>query len=181
MHPSRKTPHICLICKQYVTYIPQYGRWWCDTCRKYSDFDHSKTSVQFSSEKATSGKPGTKKFNVCPDCKAHLKFVPQYNQWWCSGCRRYVVPDQPGPYARPPQRKPDCNIDSELDTILSLATHARHSRYKSHHYSRSKRGRFGRERVTPERLYSSNRPGGSTGLSQYRVSGDRVYASGLNR
>lgn len=181
MHPHRKTPHICSICKQHVTYIPQYNRWWCDTCRKYSDFDHSKKSAQPSSEKDKSGKPGNKKSNVCPSCKGHLTFVAQYNQWWCTSCRRYVVPGQPGPYAWPPQRKPDSNIDSELDTILSLATPARRSRHKSHYFSRSKGGRFSSDKETQKRLYSSPQHGGSIGLSQYRIRDDRVFASGSNR
>jgi len=75
--PSTKVEHPCPTCSRELTYIPQYNRWYCYSCRAYAPKARSKFA--------------------CPSCGAALRWIPQYERWWCDACRRYAPADLPKP------------------------------------------------------------------------------------
>ncbi len=72
-----KVEHPCPTCSRELTYIPQYNRWYCYSCRAYSPVARSK--------------------NACPNCGATLRWIDRYERWWCDSCRRYAPADLPRP------------------------------------------------------------------------------------
>ncbi len=38
----------------------------------------------------------------CPKCRNYLRFIHQYNQWWCDSCRIYPYSERPEPVKGPP-------------------------------------------------------------------------------
>ena len=36
-----------------------------------------------------------KRENLCPTCRSPVRFIDQYQQWWCDNCRRYCPPQAP--------------------------------------------------------------------------------------
>lgn len=75
--PTPKTLHPCPRCSRGLTYIAQYDRWYCYSCRAYA--------------------PRAKARFACPTCGASLRWISQYERWWCDGCRRYASSDLPKP------------------------------------------------------------------------------------
>ena len=72
-----KVEHPCPTCSRELTYIPQYNRWYCYSCRAYSPVARAK--------------------NACPNCGATLRWIDRYERWWCDSCRRYAPADLPRP------------------------------------------------------------------------------------
>ena len=72
-----KVEHPCPTCSRELTYISQYNRWYCYSCRAYSPMARSK--------------------NACPNCGATLRWIDRYERWWCDSCRRYAPADLPRP------------------------------------------------------------------------------------
>jgi len=75
--PTAKVEHPCPTCGRALTYIQQYNRWYCYSCRAYA--------------------PKTRSKFACPTCGAALRWIPQYERWWCDGCRKYAPSDLPKP------------------------------------------------------------------------------------
>ena len=75
--PVARVEHPCPRCGRELTYIPQYNRWYCYSCRAYAPKARSKF--------------------VCPTCGAALRWISQYERWWCDDCRRYAPADLPRP------------------------------------------------------------------------------------
>jgi len=75
--PTTKVEHPCPTCSRELTYIPQYNRWYCYSCRAYAPKARSKFA--------------------CPTCGAALRWIPQYERWWCDACRKYAPADLPKP------------------------------------------------------------------------------------
>lgn len=67
--------HPCPTCGRELSFISQYGRWYCYSCQRYA--------------------PATR--NACPTCGATMRFIDQYERWWCDSCRRYAPADLPKP------------------------------------------------------------------------------------
>ncbi len=72
-----KVEHPCPTCNRELTYIPQYNRWYCYSCKAYAPVARSK--------------------NACPNCGANLRWIDRYERWWCDSCRRYAPADLPRP------------------------------------------------------------------------------------
>ena len=72
-----KVEHPCPTCSRELTYVPQYNRWYCYSCRAYSPVARAK--------------------NACPNCGATLRWIDRYERWWCDSCRRYAPADLPRP------------------------------------------------------------------------------------
>ena len=72
-----KARHPCPTCGRELTYVPQYDRWYCYSCRAYA--------------------PKAKAKFACPNCGASLRWISQYSRWWCDACRRYAAADLPRP------------------------------------------------------------------------------------
>src|SRR2546429_4832403 len=75
--PAARVEHPCPRCGLELTYIQQYNRWYCYSCRAYAP----KTISKF----------------ACPTCGAALRWISQYERWWCDACRRYAPSDLPKP------------------------------------------------------------------------------------
>jgi predicted RNA-binding Zn-ribbon protein involved in translation (DUF1610 family) len=75
--PVTRVEHPCPRCGRELTYIPQYNRWYCYSCRAYAPRARSKFA--------------------CPNCGAPLRWISQYERWWCDACRRYAPADLPKP------------------------------------------------------------------------------------
>ena len=75
--PTVKVEHPCPTCGRALTYIQQYNRWYCYSCRAYA--------------------PKTRSKFACPTCGAALRWIPQYERWWCDSCRKYAPSDLPKP------------------------------------------------------------------------------------
>jgi predicted RNA-binding Zn-ribbon protein involved in translation (DUF1610 family) len=75
--PAGRVDHPCPTCGRALTYIPQYNRWYCYSCKAYAP-------------------RGKAKF-ACPNCGASLRWITQYKRWWCDACRRYAPADLPKP------------------------------------------------------------------------------------
>jgi predicted RNA-binding Zn-ribbon protein involved in translation (DUF1610 family) len=69
--------HPCPTCGRELTFVPQYDRWYCYSCRAYA--------------------PKAKAKFACPNCGASLRWIAQYSRWWCDACRRYGAADLPKP------------------------------------------------------------------------------------
>jgi len=69
--------HPCPTCGRELTFVPQYDRWYCYSCRAYA--------------------PKAKAKFACPNCGASLRWIAQYSRWWCDACRRYASADLPKP------------------------------------------------------------------------------------
>ncbi len=68
------TPRVeqpCPNCGRELSYIAQYNRWYCYSCRAYAPVARSK--------------------NACPNCGATLRWIDQYERWWCDSCRRLMM------------------------------------------------------------------------------------------
>lgn len=72
-----KVEHPCPTCGRELSYISQYGRWYCYFCQKYAPSAISK--------------------NACPTCGNTLRWIDQYQRWWCDVCRKYAPADLPKP------------------------------------------------------------------------------------
>jgi len=75
--PTAKVEHPCPTCGRALTYIQQYNRWYCYSCRAYA--------------------PKTRSKFACPTCGAALRWISQYERWWCDACRKYAPSDLPTP------------------------------------------------------------------------------------
>lgn len=75
--PMPRALHPCPRCSRELTYIAQYDRWYCHSCRAYA--------------------PRTKAKFACPTCGVSLRWISQYERWWCDVCRRYASSDLPKP------------------------------------------------------------------------------------
>ncbi len=72
-----KVEHPCATCGRELSYIAQYGRWYCYWDQKYA--------------------PATRARNACPTCGQTLRWIDLYQRWWCDSCRKYAPADLPKP------------------------------------------------------------------------------------
>ncbi len=72
-----RVEHPCPTCERELSYISQYGRWYCYFCQRYA--------------------PEMRAKNACPTCGATLRWIEPYERWWCDSCRKYAPADLPRP------------------------------------------------------------------------------------
>jgi len=93
---------ICPDCSEELRYVEQYNRFWCDKCSKYMahDFGKSETSSEedeeFPSEASSESVESEEITTVeksCPKCKSALRYVEQYDRFWCDECSEYMPQD----------------------------------------------------------------------------------------
>ncbi|MGC9367259.1 MAG: zinc-ribbon domain-containing protein [bacterium] len=93
----RETPElICPQCGNKVRYLEQYDRYWCDTCTEYMapDFgteEYLSAETESSPSQHTPDKGQTKL--ICPNCGNEVRYLPQYERYWCDSCADYMSPD----------------------------------------------------------------------------------------
>src|SRR5947208_2767161 len=100
--PTAKVDHPCPTCGRALTYIQQYNRWYCYSCRAYA--------------------PKTRSKFACPTCGAALRWISQYERWWCDACRRYAPSDIPRPESAPVLTGGVASTPAEAPKPLSYAT-----------------------------------------------------------
>lgn len=64
----------CPTCGTALIYYPQYGRWYCPRCRKYTEVPPAVLS----------------RVPRCPTCGNYLSYIEQYRKWYCYKCGKYV-------------------------------------------------------------------------------------------
>ena len=68
--PAVKNP--CPTCGKELTYVKQYGRFYCHSCKKYAP---------------------AKPRNPCPTCGKELMFIATYQRHYCPACGKYAPAD----------------------------------------------------------------------------------------
>lgn len=69
--------HPCPTCGRELTFIAQYGRYYCYFCQRYA--------------------PATRAKGACPTCGTSMRWIDQHSRWWCDSCQKYASADLPGP------------------------------------------------------------------------------------
>jgi len=64
----------CATCGAALIYYPQYGRWYCPKCRKYTEVPQAVLN----------------RVPRCPTCGNYLSYIEQYGKWYCYRCGKYV-------------------------------------------------------------------------------------------
>ncbi len=64
----------CPTCGAALIYYPQYGRWYCPKCRKYTEVPPAVLN----------------RVPRCPTCGNYLSYIEQYGRWYCYKCGKYV-------------------------------------------------------------------------------------------
>jgi predicted RNA-binding Zn-ribbon protein involved in translation (DUF1610 family) len=59
----------CPTCGGALSYIRQYNKWYCYTCKKYA---------------------AEKPSNLCPTCGGPLEYLAQYDRYYCYDCKKYA-------------------------------------------------------------------------------------------
>jgi len=106
--PIVRVEHPCPICGRELTYLPQYDRWYCYSCRAYA--------------------PRAKAKFACPNCGASLRWITQYQRWWCDACRRYAPADLPKPDLAATRTRPIApTVAQTASSIASTSVHRHRS------------------------------------------------------
>ena len=87
--------HSCDSCGGSLRFIDTYGMWWCNKCDKYlGEEEETKTkssAVHSHDTKRHEPPPAQAKPQYpCRECGTILKYVDQYQRWWCDGCGGYI-------------------------------------------------------------------------------------------
>ncbi len=90
----------CPRCRSPLRYIPQFKRWYCDNCGVYTDpapgaplppgnytGDYPQPSP--SPPPPPPSKSQTAASRPCPNCSAELKYIDEYDQYYCPNCKKY--------------------------------------------------------------------------------------------
>ncbi len=67
--PPPESTQYCLLCGGTLQFIKEYGRWYCENCKKYD----SEMPVY-----------------PCEVCGRPLMFVVKYQRWYCKICCTYA-------------------------------------------------------------------------------------------
>jgi predicted RNA-binding Zn-ribbon protein involved in translation (DUF1610 family) len=94
--------HPCPTCGRELTFVPQYDRWFCYSCRAYA--------------------PKAKAKFACPNCGASLRWIAQYSRWWCDACRRYAAGDLPKPERAAATATPALAVSHTASTSTATST-----------------------------------------------------------
>ncbi len=73
-----KVEHPCPTCGRELTFISQYGRFYCYSCQRYAP-------------------AATRSRNACPTCGATMRWIEPHRRWWCDSCAKYASADLPPP------------------------------------------------------------------------------------
>lgn len=100
----------CPTCNSTLRYVPQYDNWYCDNCGDYKVPVHAASSTTpppqtgQQSQQQTAGQQSQKQQpqqqpppqqqqeqqgNQCPDCGGQMRYVDEYDRWYCDNCEEY--------------------------------------------------------------------------------------------
>jgi DNA replication protein DnaC/uncharacterized protein YbaR (Trm112 family) len=111
--------HACPRCRSPLNYIPQYQRWYCNNCGTYTDpasgsppqpGNYSGYYSQPSSmPPPPPSQPQAAPSRPCPKCSAELKYISEYEQYYCPNCKKYEqeMTEKPERPQKAKKKKPD--------------------------------------------------------------------------
>jgi len=96
----------CPDCGQSIRYIQKYNSWYCDNCREYKGKEPQQQAQQeqFGQQEEVGAlqpnqrqqrqvqKENTQQqqqANLCPDCDQPIRYIEEYDSWYCDSCREY--------------------------------------------------------------------------------------------
>ena len=85
--PPKKKKEYCKNCNNEMRYIPEYDQWYCDNCQKYQEKRGVKPHQQRGRGHAYTHK--RKKIYSCPDCGGKMRYIEEYESWYCDNCQEY--------------------------------------------------------------------------------------------
>ncbi len=93
----------CDTCKGRQTYIEEYDRWYCYTCKDYKDTVAQPVAVEVAPSPAvvaaapiptSEGEPiAIEEDRRCEKCNDQLVWVDQHERWYCYTCKEYAPLD----------------------------------------------------------------------------------------
>ena len=77
--------YVCSKCGKYLTWIPEYNRWYCHICKSYAG------------ENDVFGKMAPKivSTDTCVTCSRKMDYIAQYQAWFCPNCQTYKTMQGP--------------------------------------------------------------------------------------
>ncbi|UCE73298.1 MAG: hypothetical protein JSV56_09715 [Methanomassiliicoccales archaeon] len=87
--------HRKLLITECVANDRRFGMPYCHFCR--SQIAEGVKICTNCGQNVAQAPPPPRQENLCPTCGIPLRYIDQYQQWWCDNCRRYTKPMQ-----RPP-------------------------------------------------------------------------------
>ncbi len=94
---EEKEVTLCPSCMLELRWIPQYQEWYCDHCGRYveevektvsdvSEIEEETDMDEFEEEEEEITEP-------CPDCDGEVRWLAEYNRWYCDNCKEYKSMD----------------------------------------------------------------------------------------
>ncbi len=102
--PGPRAEHPCPTCGRELTYIAQYGRYYCYSCQRYAP-------------------AGAKGKNACPTCGATMRWIDQHRRWWCDSCQRYASADLPPPGRTAPVAAAEAAASAPVARTVAVHRH----------------------------------------------------------
>ena len=107
-YQDEEQEYTCERCNKPLTFVEDYQRWWCDGCRKYLHEEGEDRLEQDSPVKET--RDFSPDVIYCDTCEKAMRFIDQYQMWWCDVCEKYlgeegegeVIPPRRGGHAKQP-------------------------------------------------------------------------------
>ncbi len=87
----------CGICGEIPMFEDQYQMWWCDGCSRYIEEGILEPYDGYYEEEPQAEWAEEYPQYPCKTCGTMLKFIDEYQRWWCDGCRNYVGGDTGSP------------------------------------------------------------------------------------
>ncbi len=106
---QQQEPNTCSYCGQPIRYIEKYENWYCDNCQEYRVLEsHSQQHRQQEpfgqQEEESTGERNQRQqrqiqevqtedqqsySNTCPDCGCRMRYIEEYERWYCDSCQEY--------------------------------------------------------------------------------------------
>ncbi|GEM_PF-2830330 len=80
----------CVDCGQKLRWIEQYEMWYCDYCREYQPVEEEETGDEWDDASEEYYEEDEVDVKLCPHCVSELRWIPQYERWYCDNCQQYV-------------------------------------------------------------------------------------------
>ncbi len=83
---ARKSP--CPTCRNEMSFIKEYRRWYCDECEDYAPKNY-RTRDSRQEQQAPKPEPEEEEYS-CSECGAELSYIEEYESWYCYECEEYA-------------------------------------------------------------------------------------------
>ncbi len=105
--------NVCPDCGSEMRFIDDYDRWYCDSCEDYKSAPSGGTSGAV----GTAGVADQQEqdSNACPDCGSGMRFIDDYDRWYCDSCEDYKSAQSTGGAEKEQEQDsnvcPDCGSE----------------------------------------------------------------------